>query len=118
MWANNVLQALYKSDKKTTFVSQADHELLEKYRVPAFEVQVGLCELLGHGSGKLLRSDGGGELNYRAGLINPVTGKPVDKHYEEDETFDSKFTSLASSYEECRAECVGLYLCVYDDVLK
>ncbi len=113
----NVIQASYKADKKTTFVSQADHELLEKYRVPAFEVQVGLHELLGHGSGKLLQNING-TLNYPAGLINPVTGKPVDKHYEDGETYDSKFTSLGSAYEECRAECVGLYLCGYDDVLK
>ena len=28
----NVIAAAYKSDKKNPFVSQADHELLEKYR--------------------------------------------------------------------------------------
>ena len=59
-----------------------------------------------------------GTLNYDSGLVNPLTGKPVDKTYVVGETYDSKFTSLGSSYEECRAEAVGLYLSCWNDVLK
>ena len=80
--------------------------------------QVGLHELLGHGSGKLLQKAKDGSLNYPADLSNPLTGKAVDKHYEAGETYDSVFTSLGSSYEECRAEAVGLYLSTFHDVLK
>merc|ERR1719464_1607248 len=72
----NVIAAAYKSDKKNPFVSLSDHEMLEKYRVKSFEVQVGLHELLGHGSGKLLQAEDscGSKFNFDQGvLINPVT---------------------------------------------
>ena len=92
--------------------------MLEKYRVKSFEVQVGLHELLGHGSGKLLRKEADGSLNYPSSLINPLDGLQVSKMYEPGETYDSKFTRLGSSYEECRAECVGLFLSTDKDVLN
>ena len=38
--------------------------------------------------------------------------------FQAGETYDSVFTSLGSSYEECRAECVGLFLSCYQDVVK
>ena len=117
----NVIASSYKADKKSPFVTQEDHELLEAFRVASFEVQVGLHELLGHGSGKLLQAEDacGSKFNFNKGdLINPLTLAPVDKWYELGETYDSKFTSTGSSYEECRAECVGLYLSCNKDVLR
>lgn len=40
------------------------------------------------------------------------------KHFKVGETYESKFESLSSSFEECRAESVGLVLSVEDAVLK
>ena len=46
------------------------------------------------------------------------TSLQVTSWYKPGETWDTKFSSLASAYEECRAECVGLYLCMSQEVLR
>ena len=73
----NVIPAAYKNSV-ISFLSEEDKELLTKYRVQAFELQVGLHELLGHGSGKLLCKHKDGQYNFdQAELTNPLDGEPV-----------------------------------------
>lgn len=115
----NVIPANLKDVRTIPFLSDADQALMHEYRIASFEVQVGLHELLGHGTGKLFKQTGPDTYNFDRGtVINPLTGGKIDKFFLKGETYDSKFGSLGSTYEECRAEAVGLYLSLEKETMK
>lgn len=50
--------------------------------------------------------------------ISPITNKPVTTWYKPRETWGGVFGSIASSYEECRAECVAMALSCEFEILE
>lgn len=114
----NVLSAKAPNEK-IPFIKEKDLDVYQRCRDEAFEVQVGLHELLGHGCGKLLQETSPGQYNFDHSNppTSPLTGKPVTTWYQPGQTWGSVFGSMAGSYEECRAEAVAMYLCCDFSVL-
>lgn len=94
------------------FIRPEDLDIYQENRDAAFEVQVGIHELLGHGTGKLLQETSAGVYNFdhKNPPISPITKRPILTYYKPSETYSSVFGPTASSYEECRAECVAMAL--------
>lgn len=115
----NVLNAKSPSER-ITFLHADDLTLYDTLRGQAFEVQVGVHELLGHGTGKLLQETSPGTYNFDHANppISPVTGKPISTWYKPGETWGGVFGGIAASYEECRAECVAMVLGVDKELLS
>jgi len=113
----NVISAA-TSDEKVPFIRDEDQEAVRNLRIPAFEVQVGCHELLGHGSGRLFNQGGDGKFNFSPDLIHPITKEKVSSYYKVGETYDQVFGVISSSYEECRAECVGIFFSTNPEVLS
>ncbi|KZT61788.1 hypothetical protein CALCODRAFT_490689 [Calocera cornea HHB12733] len=101
------------------FVAPEDKPLREKYEDEAFNIQVANHELLGHGSGKLMKENEDGTKNFNPEkTINPLTGKPVDTWYKPGQTYGQIFGTCSSSHEECRAEAAAMYLVFDRDILR
>ena len=65
----NRIEAGYKvsEDTKVSFVSEEDGDYIKKFKLKSYKVKVALHELLGHGSGKILRKDKDGKFNFEEG---------------------------------------------------
>lgn len=115
----NVLSAK-SSNEPIPFIRSADDTLYRSFRDAAFEVQVGIHELLGHGTGKLLQETEPGVYNFDRNdpPLSPVSNKPISTWYKPGQTWSSVFGSIASSYEECRAECVAMALSCDFEILQ
>ena len=102
------------------FIRPEDLNVYQENRDAAFEVQVGIHELLGHGTGKLLQETSPGVYNFdhKNPPISPITKQPISTYYKPSETYSTVFGPTASSYEECRAECVAMALSCDFSLLK
>ena len=109
----NIINGKRSRSDKANFICDEDQELFAR-ESEAFAVQVGLHELLGHGSGLLfcetVGEDGSKQFNFDVNMTLP-DGSPITCWYKPGETWSGVFNNLSNTYEECRAECVGLYLC-------
>ncbi|KAF8514032.1 aflatoxin-detoxifizyme [Gautieria morchelliformis] len=114
----NILSA--KSPNEVlTFIHPDDVDLYNEWDSKAFEVQVANHELLGHGSGKLFQEDSNGQLNFDPEkTINPLTGGRVMTWYKPGQTPSSVLGEVSSSFEECRAETVALFLVGNKEILE
>ncbi|UKZ53764.1 hypothetical protein TrVGV298_007563 [Trichoderma virens] len=115
----NVLSAKAPNEK-IPFIRQEDLAVYQANRDAAFEVQVGLHELTGHGCGKLLQETAPGVYNFdkENPPVSPVSQKPITTWYKPGQTWSSVFGPIAASYEECRAELVAMHLSCEFPVLK
>jgi dipeptidyl-peptidase III len=89
--------------------SEADGALLNQWKASAFELQVGIHELLGHGSGKLFYQDADYGFNFDFGMKHPLhEGQPVCTWYKPGQTWDGVFGSLSSAYERAASPTMFL----------
>ena len=102
------------------FIRPEDLALYQENRDAAFEVQVGIHELLGHGTGKLLQETSPSVYNFdhKNPPLSPISNKLISTYYKPSETYSTVFGPTASSYEECRAECVAMALSCDFSLLK
>lgn len=107
----NVLSAKAPNEP-IPFIHSRDLDVYQANRDLAFEVQVGIHELLGHGTGKLLQETEPGKFNFdeKNPPVSPVTNRPITTYYKPGQTWSSVFGGFSASYEECRAECVAMAL--------
>lgn len=112
-------QKKIKSPPETSLVHESELETFENYKLPAWRIQITIHELFGHGTSKLLSEESPGKYNFDINNrpVSPLTGKPITSWYLPGQTWTGVFGGLATTLDECRAECVGSYLIADKDLL-
>lgn len=118
---SNEIAAEYNSTRTApAFLDPLDVEVYMASEYEAYYIWVVLHELLGHGTGKLLTQYGDNSFNFDITNppLNPLTGKPIESWYKPGKSWTGVFGDLATSVDECRAECVGAYLMDNEELLE
>jgi dipeptidyl-peptidase-3 len=96
----------------------ATYMLHEHY---AWDIHIAIHELLGHGTGnRHLKEEDDGSYNFDKSNppANPLTGQPIQTFYKKNQTVTSVFDDLGQTLNECRADCVALYLITNKKILS
>lgn len=103
----------------TSLIDGSELEVFNAHKLAAWRIQVTIHELFGHGTSKLLMEEEPGKFNFdRENLpINPLTKQPITTWYRPGQTWTGVFGGLATTLDECRAECVGSYLMLDKELL-
>lgn len=106
LFLNNSLGSYQASTVE--FATAEQGKILAENTLRCYEVHVACHELLGHGTGKLIyrHADGSAPKFY-----DPHNEEHFESCYEEGETWNSRFGAISASFEECRADTCGYYLC-------
>jgi dipeptidyl-peptidase III len=96
------------------FATPEQMKVLAENTGRCYEVHVACHELLGHGVGKLIYRNADGKIPHS--FVDPVTGEHFESCYEAGEDWNGKFGPISTSYEECRADTCGFYLCTLKEV--
>jgi dipeptidyl-peptidase-3 len=80
-----------------------------------YVIQVACHELLGHGVGKLIYRNADASATK---FTDPITNEEFESCYEEGEVWTTKFAPINTSFEECRADTCGFFLCTLPEVYK
>lgn len=102
---------LYTPLGHVPFLSSGDSLLYTKHSRDAFKMQLAFHECVGHSSSKTLSETEPGVFDFKRDkpIFNPLTQLRLTTWYRPGQTWRDMFSA---SYEECRCECVGLYLCL------
>lgn len=117
VYLSNVVNA-FSPEEKLPFLTRQDWQLFLHHFEDAISVNVGVHELLGHGTGKLFMQFENGTKNFDENTIDPISHQKVKSFYVPGDTFGTIFGGISSAYEECRAEAVALYLGTHPEVLE
>ncbi|KUJ10851.1 dipeptidyl peptidase III [Mollisia scopiformis] len=100
----------HDASSETPFIDSAEVRTFISHHHYAWNLQITIHELLGHGTGRMITEDFNGKPNFNitSPPISPLTQKPIKTWYKKGETWTSVFGKLATTIEECRAEALGV----------
>ncbi|KAK3704250.1 hypothetical protein LTR37_013924 [Vermiconidia calcicola] len=112
MISNAIDGGSMSSDSEAKYIHPHEQERFMNHRRQTYYLWVVFHELFGHGTGRFLEESEQNVFNFDINNppINPLTDKPIESWYRPHQTWTGVFGDLATTVDECRAECVGAYL--------